>query len=309
MEVHIGMPVKPFRAALVGAVVIKDHMELLAFRHAFPLRLHHIIHEGEEILPFLVLCRLSLHRSRCDGQGGEEVCRPVPAIGAVHPRHNRSVVLPHEARLLGLRLYARLLVDADDDGILRRVEVQPHNVGSLLGKLRVLALAPAPMPPQDNVILPQYPPHRIRGASYLLGEGAPVPEGVPVGRLLLQELPDFGQYFLFAVHVRSPRPRVVIQAIHPVSLEPFPPFDDSVRQDSQIFGYVFDPAPLSTSKNHPCPVDKALLGFLAVGKLVQELKLLFCALYSLGYTWHAVISFLDNSIINPLGIIVNNIMN
>ncbi len=111
---HIGMLVKPFRAALVGAVVVQDHMELLAFGQAALLHLHHLVHECQKILPFLVLCRLSLHRSRCDGQGGEEVCRPVPAVGAVHPRHHRPVVLPHEARLLGLRLNARLLVDADE---------------------------------------------------------------------------------------------------------------------------------------------------------------------------------------------------
>ena len=88
-------------------------------------------------------------------------------------------------------LNSRFLVHADDHGILWRVQIQAHDVGGFLGKLRVGAHAPAAPPLQVNPVPAQDPPHvQRRNVSQRLGHQPARPGGVSIGRRLVQ----LGQY-------------------------------------------------------------------------------------------------------------------
>ena len=118
MEMHVRVPCKPLGTAFVGAVVVKNHVQFPPLRQHCTLALYHLIHKREEILTFLGLRRLPIHRTRSDIQGGEKVYRPIPSVGAVHSRDHGSVTIAHILLLLRLGLDPGLHVDADDDGIL-----------------------------------------------------------------------------------------------------------------------------------------------------------------------------------------------
>src|SRR6266446_7413257 len=57
----------------------------------------------------------------------------------------------------------RLFVDRQDHGVLRRLQVERHDVGGLLRERRIGADAPATPPLQRNLVLPQHPPDLVFG--------------------------------------------------------------------------------------------------------------------------------------------------
>ena len=56
------------------------------------------------------------------------------------------------------RLDVRLLVDRDDERTLRRVEIEPDDLGRLGGKLGIVALAPRLAPRKVDLLRPQEAP-------------------------------------------------------------------------------------------------------------------------------------------------------
>ena len=60
------------------------------------------------------------------------------------------------------RLDMRLFVHAQHHGVLRRIQIQPHDVGGLLRKAGIGADAPAATPLQRNPVPTQHPPYLMR---------------------------------------------------------------------------------------------------------------------------------------------------
>ncbi len=108
VEVHSGMLVKPLCAALVGAVVVQDHMELLD-SDKLPLSSPTPRPMNARNPPFLVLSVFPSD-SCCDAtRRAKRFVRPVPAEVLFTPSP-RAVVSRTKAVFWGLRLDARLLV-------------------------------------------------------------------------------------------------------------------------------------------------------------------------------------------------------
>src|SRR5437899_578494 len=69
-----------------------------------------------------------------------------------------------------------LFIDRQDHGVLRRLQVERHDVRGLLRECRIGADAPAAPPLQRNLVLPQHPPDLVLGdVAQMLGQQGAVP--------------------------------------------------------------------------------------------------------------------------------------
>ena len=101
-----------------------------------------------------------------DFQGGEEVDRAMPLVGALEPLNDLAAAGLNIAGRPFQGLDRRLFVDAEHQRMLRRVQVQADNIGRFRGKLRVGTDAPRATPAQLNAFFAQHPPNRgVRDAE------------------------------------------------------------------------------------------------------------------------------------------------
>src|ERR1700719_31381 len=85
--------------------------------------------------------------------------QPAPALVVVRPAAEGAAVRQLEITLGAFeRLDVRLLVDSNDQRTLRRVEIEPDNLGRLGGKLGILADATNIAPGQIDLLRPQETP-------------------------------------------------------------------------------------------------------------------------------------------------------
>ena len=114
-------------------------------------------------------------------------------------------------------LDGRFLVHTDYHGILWRVQIQAHDVGCFLGKLRIGTDTPTAPPLQVNTVPAQDPPHvQCRNVSQCLGHQPTRPHRAPLRRRLVQ----LGQYSPLGDLVvlgRLARPGRVAQSRYAVS--------------------------------------------------------------------------------------------
>ena len=188
------------------------------------VRRHDLVDQVEEAAELLGAVP---RRHLRDHLAGGDIERGVEVGGAVadvvvglprgHPRHQRQ----HRRRPVE-RLDLRLLIDAQHDRGLGRVEVQPDDVAHLVDELRIrgelerldlMRLQPErPPDPADRALAhPGRGRHRAR---------RPVRR---VRRLLLERLHDHPLDVLVADRARLARPRLVMQPIEAAPREPAPP--------------------------------------------------------------------------------------
>ena len=111
------------QSTLVGRKVVEDYVDLLAA----PLGFDQLTQESNQLLAGVPSDRLAQDRPTTSVQGREERERAVPVVLEAMPlgtprRQGQNGVQPVEG------LDVRLLVQAEDSGVLRRVEVQPDDV-------------------------------------------------------------------------------------------------------------------------------------------------------------------------------------
>ena len=182
------------------------------------------VEEAPELLGALPGRHLRDHLSGGDIEGGVEVGSAVTDVvvraSLGHPGHQRQ----HRCRAIE-RLDLRLLVHAEHDRGLRRVQVQPDDVPDLvdelrirgeLERLRLVRLQPERSPdPADRALAhPGRRRHRAR---------RPVRRRP---RLLLQRLYDHPLDVLVTDRARLARPRLVMKPIQPLPRKPATPLPD-----------------------------------------------------------------------------------
>ena len=134
VDVPPGAPREPgFHARmLMGAVVVDDQMDVQLFGYS----LIDLAQETEELLVPVPRFALSQNLSAGHVQSGEERRRPVALVIVSHSFH-----IPKPQRQHGLRtlegLALALLVGAEHQRVLRRIQVKPHHVAQLLDEERI----------------------------------------------------------------------------------------------------------------------------------------------------------------------------
>ena len=114
-----------------------------------------------------------------DFQGGEEVDRAMPLVGALEPLNDLAAAGLNIAGRPFQGLDRRLFVDAEHQRMLRRVQVQADNIGRFRGKLRVGTDAPRATPAQLNAFFAQHKPNRGVRDAQCRGQGTTIPAGQP----------------------------------------------------------------------------------------------------------------------------------
>ena len=175
------------------------------------------------------------------------------------------------------RLDLGLLIDAQHDGALGRVEIEPDDVVDLVDELRVLgeleglsAMGLQPERPPD-------PQHRVLGQTDLARHRTRRPVRRVFGRAL-QRADDHLLDLLVGDRARAPRPRFVEQPIEPMLGEPIAPLGDhrtargeplgdlAVRQ--AIGGQQHDPRALRERlRGRAPPRPRLKLGALLSGQI------------------------------------------
>jgi hypothetical protein len=224
MKMILGMPLEPtlHGGRLVRPVVVQHDVDLDT---GSPLDLGVDLVEELEELPLPVPpVALADHRPGGHIQRGERRGRPIAdVVGSPPP----GLAGRHRQRRLGAvqRLYLALLIDRQDDGVLRRAHVQTDHVADLLDEVGIggefEGLAPVGLRTEG---VPD-PDDRTLGRSHGLGHAAGAPVGGGLG-LLFQGLGDDLLDLRVEDRARGTGPRFVGRPFEAILEETFAPLAD-----------------------------------------------------------------------------------
>jgi len=220
MEVDVGMLDHPaVMLGLVGIKVVQDDME-------FPLRImsNKLIHKVQKLPPAPVRVMAHLNKSRGDFQGGKEGSGAMPFILMAESSQRLPIRKPQPSLGALQCLDGRFLIHSNDNRIIGGIKVQPDNISSLLGKLRVGTHAPAMTSLQMDAVPSEHSPNMVgRNISQSLGHQTPGPGSIAGRRRCVQ----LCQYTLLSRRVifsRLARPRRIAQPSQSVTIKPGAPF-------------------------------------------------------------------------------------
>ena len=209
---------------------------------------------------------------------GGDVERGVEVGGAVadvvvglprgHARHQRQ----HRRRAVE-RLDLRLLIDAQHDRGLGRIEVQPDDVAHLVDELRIRG----ELERLDLMRLQrERPPDPADRALAHPGRGRHRPRRPVrrVRRLLLERLHDHPLDVLVADRARLARPRLVMQPIEAAPREPAPPLADRRGVTAQLGRDLRARPPLRRRQHDPAAKRQRLRALRTPSPPLQHLPLL-----------------------------------
>lgn len=225
----LGEPCFDF-GVLVGGIVVDDEMDIEIVGHVGI----DMAQEGEKFLVPMALLALTDDLAASDVQGGEQ-CGG--AMSDVIMGDTFDIAQPHGQYGLGTVqcLYLGFLIDAQDHGVVRWVEVEPDDVAhffdeeGIVGDLEV-ALA---MRLDTEEIEPTL--DGAFGHARLLGHGAYAPMR-GIGRFRLERPIDDLGHLLILIRSRTATSQLVMQALDAEFDVPFAPFADGILVQPHALG-------------------------------------------------------------------------
>jgi hypothetical protein len=244
------------RRGFAGGVVVQHEVEFQAAGDGGVDELE----EPEELLVAVPAVGLGDDRAAGQVERGEQAGGAVADVVVGHPGRGRG---QHwQARggpVQGLDL--RLLVHAQDQGVLRRRHVEADDVAGLADELRV----GAQLPGLDEVRLeaegPPDPRDRRLGQAGLRRHRPGRPVRVLPAALLRQRPRDQHFHLLVGDLPRRPGPRRVTEAVQPALREPDPPLADRLPRQpgpGRDPGQRRDPVLVRAGQHHPGPPGQRL---------------------------------------------------
>ena len=256
------------RRCLVGRGVVEHDVHVEMGRH----RVVDQVQEAAELLGAMPRRHLRDHLPGGDVERGVEVggavAEVVVALSRRHARHQRQ-----NRRRAVERLDLRLLVDAQDDRGLGRIEIEPDDVAHLVDELRIrrelerLALMR---------LQREYPPDPADRALAHPGRGRhrarrPVRR---VRRLLLERLHDHPLDVVVADRARLARPRLVMQPVEAPPRKPAPPPADRRAGTAQLGCDLPARPPLRRRQHDPATKRQRLRALRPPSPSLEHLPLL-----------------------------------
>ena len=171
------------------------------------------------------------------------------------------------------RLDRWLLVDAQDQRVCRRVQVEADNIGGLGRKLRVGADAPRAPPAQLDAFLAQQAPDRIVRGTQRGRQRSPIPTGQPLGRRQFQ-LAQNPQPQICAIFGGLARPSPIPQPGQPSCRKALAPQTHRIRPHAKLAANRVVPFALQAGQNNLGPFHQAGLLRPASSKRHQLTSLL-----------------------------------
>ncbi|MDQ0938629.1 hypothetical protein QFZ67_000334 [Streptomyces sp. V1I1] len=227
----MGQQPPPDRLGLVGAVVVHDQVHVQAGRD-LPVEL------GEKLLELRGAVsaveradHLAARGIQRGEQGGGARAQGVVAAAFGHPGHHR------EHRLGPVqRLDLRLLIHAQHQRPLRRVEIQTHHVVHLVHKERVGGRLERLGAVRLETEGPPDPRHRRLRHAGPPGHRPGRPVSGVLRPCLQRQAHQFGN-LLVGDGPHPPRPGRITQPVQPVGDEPGPPLGDRLGGDPELPGH------------------------------------------------------------------------
>ena len=252
---------------LVGSVVVEDQMQVL--RRELPVQ------AAEELQEFLVpVTRHTIgdNRSFQHVEGSKQSGRSMPFIIVSHGP--TAPLLHRQARLASIqRLNLTLLIDTHHQGLVRRVQVEPDDIGQLLDKLRIARQLELTKPMRLQPVRVPYPLNRSRTDAAILGHRSTTPVRSSL-RFGVQR-PVHNLFNFLRSHPRPPAPSFLDfgQACRPQRDEAFAPKNDGRAAESQLFRNLVVRYPFGCHQNDPAPGHHALGRIVSTQPASQSLLL------------------------------------
>src|SRR5580658_4183434 len=224
------MPLQPtVFLGLVGIQVVQHNVEI-----TIRMRAHDLIHEVQKLSPPPSAVMAGYDLSGGDVEGREQGGSAVPLVSVAESIQRFSVGQPEPPLRSFQCLNGRLFIHAQDQGVLWRIQIQSHDVGSLRTEFRVRADTPTPPPLQTDVVLAQNTPDLIVAhISESLGQQCARPLPVAFGRRLVQQRQHSS--FSRRVIVRGTAfPVSILQAVQSPGAEALPPLRNTGGPSPQL---------------------------------------------------------------------------
>jgi len=117
----------------MGGIVVDDEVQIARLRRGAV----DVAQELQELLVAVALEAAADHLAGGDVEGGKQGRGAVPLVVVGHGAG--AALLKRQPRLRSVqRLDLALFIDTQHQGLVRRVEVEPHNVGNLLAELGIV---------------------------------------------------------------------------------------------------------------------------------------------------------------------------
>ena len=192
------------------------------------------LEEPQELLVAMPAVLLGDHRAALDVEGGEQAGGAVADVVMAHPgRRGREHRQDRGRAVEGLDV--AFLVDGQDQGVLRRGQVETDDVTDLVHKQRIGGQLPGLHRMGFQPERPPDPRHRGLVQPGLGGHRSGRPVTVAVRRFLFQGLGDQCLDLLVADHPRPARARLVREALQSLGDEPSPPLGHHLPAHPQPF--------------------------------------------------------------------------
>ena len=238
--------IRRFKYALQTRLV-EDDMDLLV-----RVLGDQLVHELEKLPPSPTVEVAGLHHAGGYRQGSEKRGRAVAAILMAEPAEGFAVgkLQPALGPLKGLNM--GLLVHADHYPILRRLQIQPDDIGCLAGELGISPDTPALSALKTDAVLAQHAPHVVmRDIAECLSQQPPVPLSKPCRWRLIKLLQDT-LLGVLVVAWRSARTRRIGQSGHAVARKARPPLAHGRRAHLFVGGDLGGAVSFGGRQYHAC---------------------------------------------------------
>src|SRR4030042_6423045 len=143
---------------LMSVKVIQHHMYFF-----IGIACYHFVHEIQKLSAPAARVVPGLHQSRSYFKSGKQGGGAMSLVLIIESPHSLTIRKTQPALGAFQGLDGRLLINADDQGILRWLKIEAYDIRGLLGKLRIRAHTPTPAPPQVNAMLAQHSPDLVIG--------------------------------------------------------------------------------------------------------------------------------------------------
>src|SRR5208337_576489 len=203
----------------MGIQVIQDHMNLFIW-----MIFYNTVHKVQKFQSSSAIVMAGLNLAGGYVESGEEGCCAVSLIPMRLTKQGSSV-WKLEITLGSFQcLYLRFFINRDHQGILRRIKVDTHNIGSLGSKFRIGGNTPATPSLKLNLVLSEDAPNLVFGnISKFFGNQSAVPRGVSAWRLFIEHSQD-PFLSIFVVTGRFSGPWLITKPIDSLSCKPGAPF-------------------------------------------------------------------------------------
>jgi hypothetical protein len=239
----------------MGTQVIKYDMDFLIRTIG-----NDLIHKIQKLTASAAVIVASLHHPGGYIQGSKQGSRAMTLILVTKASHGLAIRKTQPALGTFQGLDRRLLINTDDQGILRRLKIEAHDISRLLGKLGVCAHAPTPPSLQVNVLLAQHSPNMVIGdISQTLGQQLSRPFDIPLRRRIIhcgQDTPLCS----FIIFLISSLPWSIGKTLDPLLEKAQTPLAYRGRSQCQTMGDLLGHSSRRAFQHDARPLYQTLLG-------------------------------------------------